>query len=384
MSGRVTLVLTEPDLEALQRGDVSQLQLRTVIGGDDYTVIGHTTGDGRLTASVGPGGDLVVTDDPLAVRGSVPHPDGTMKTVDVVRVVGERITMFVGDVSEDLASTFDRQVLALGVEGQRVLRRLHVGVVGASGTGSPVCEQLIRLGVGRITAIDPDVLTRTNITRVWNSTMHDEGVAKVVIVDRTANSIGMGTEVTAIQDTIANQEAARALRHCDVVFGCTDDNVGRLVLSRLAYIYLVPVIDMGIRIDTDDGRVIGIDGRLTYMAPGSPCLKCQGWIDFDRLAAEELPEDERDDLVAEGYVVDLDEPDPSVITYTTAVAAHAVSDLLARLFGFGEVPNNRIIQFHTNAIRTPGQAAQVGCFCVDPNLRGAGDLDPFLDRPWAS
>lgn len=384
MSGRVTLVLTEPDLEALQRGEVQQLRLRTVIGGDDYTVIGHMTGDGGLTASVGPGGHLVVADDPLAVRGSVPHPDGTMKTVDVVRVVGERITMFVGDVSEDLATTFDRQVLALGVEGQRVLRRLHVGVVGASGTGSPVCEQLIRLGVGRITAIDPDVLTRTNITRVWNSTMYDEGVAKVVIVDRTANSIGIGTEVTAIQDTIASQEAARALRHCDVVFGCTDDNVGRLVLSRLAYIYLVPVVDMGIRIDTDDGRVIGIDGRITYMAPGSPCLKCQGWIDFDRLAAEELPEDERDDLVAEGYVVDLDEPDPSVITYTTAVAAHAVSDLLARLFGFGEVPNNRIIQFHTNAIRTPGQAAQVGCFCVDTNLRGAGDLDPFLDRPWAS
>lgn len=384
MSGRVTLVLTEPDLEALQRVEVHQLRLRPVIGADDYTVIGHMTGDARLNASVGPDGDLVVTEDTLTVRGSVPHPDGTMKTVDVVRVVGERITMFVGDESEDLASSFDRQVLALGVEGQRVLRRLHVGVVGASGTGSPVCEQLIRLGVGRITVIDPDVLTVTNITRVWNSTMDDDGLAKVVIVDRTANSIGMGTQVTAIQDTIANQEAARALRHCDVVFGCTDDNVGRLVLSRLAYIHLVPVIDMGIRIDTGQGRVIGIDGRITYMGPGAPCLKCQGWIDFDRLAAEQLPEDERDDLVAEGYVVDLDEPDPSVITYTTAVAAHAVSDLLARLFGFGEVSNNRIIQFHTNAIRKPGHTAQVGCFCVDAQLLGAGDLDPFLDRPWAS
>lgn len=385
MTGRVTLVLAEQVMDAIHQRKVSQLSLRPILGADDYTVIGYVNdAEDALVASIAPGGDIVVEDDALSVRGHVPHPDGSPRRIDVVRVVGQRITVFIGDESEELASTFGRQILALGVEGQRVLRRLHVGVVGASGTGSPVCEQLIRLGVGRLTVIDPDILTDTNVTRVWNSTTEDESMPKVDIVARTAKRIGLGTAVTPIQDTIANEAAARALRHCDVVFGCTDDNVGRLVLSRLAYIYLIPVIDMGIRIDTDGEHVSAIDGRVTYMAPGSACLKCRGWIDFERLAAENLPEDERKDLVDEGYVVDLDDPDPSVITYTTAVAAHAVSQLLDRLFGFSTVPADLIIQFHAHAIRTPGRAPQIDCFCVDPALQGAGDVTPFLGRPWAS
>jgi hypothetical protein len=386
MTSRTTLVLAHDTAETIKsHGGATTLLLRPVVG-DDYTVIGRLdTVHESLAVTIGGGdADITVNWTEGRVTGTVPHPDGTERHLDAVRLVGDRIHILLGDERKDLADLFGRQVLAFGADGQLVLGHMHIGVVGAGGTGSAVCEQLIRLGVGHITVIDPDIITDTNVTRVWGSTLDDIDVRKVDIVARSAATIGTGTTVTAVHDTIANEAAARALRHCDVIFGCTDDNVGRLVLSRLAYIHLIPVLDMGVRIDTDGDHITAIDARITYMAPGSACLDCRGWIDHERLAAEALPDDEGAALEAEGYVIGLGEPDPSVIPYTTVVAAHAVADLLNRLFGFSPAPNDQILQFHAHTIRTPGRPARDGHFCTDPFFIGAGELDPFLDRPWAS
>ena len=32
----------------------------------------------------------------------------------------------------------------------------------------------------------------------------------------------------------------------DLVFGCTDDNAGRLIMSRLSTFMMVPLIDIGV------------------------------------------------------------------------------------------------------------------------------------------
>jgi len=88
---------------------------------------------------------------------------------------------------------------------------------------------------------------------------------------------------------VTAEHAARRLAGCDVVFGCTDDNAGRLVLSRLPTYYLTPVIDMGVLLSSDNGRLTGIDGRVTVVSPGSACLVCRGRIDLARAGSEQLP-----------------------------------------------------------------------------------------------
>ena len=40
----------------------------------------------------------------------------------------------------------------------------------------------------------------------------------------------------------------------DVVFGCTDDNAGRLVLSRISSYLLTPVIDCGVLLSSGSGE----------------------------------------------------------------------------------------------------------------------------------
>lgn len=59
---------------------------------------------------------------------------------------------------------------AFGDGTTNMLRRLRIGVGGASGTGSPTIEQLKRLGVGEIVAIDDDYIEDRNLNRITFAT----------------------------------------------------------------------------------------------------------------------------------------------------------------------------------------------------------------------
>ncbi|HXP32605.1 MAG TPA: ThiF family adenylyltransferase [Acidimicrobiales bacterium] len=324
------------------------------------------------------------------IAGGVLDTDDSWRPLRAVRAVGRRLRVLLSVAEPANAEAgddpFDRQVRAFGRPGQRVLKALHVGIVGVGGTGSPLFEQLVRLGVGELTVIDPDTLTAGNVTRVYGSGMADVDRAKVAIAEAHAQRIGLGTTVRTLQRSVTALEAAWALRHCDVVFGCTDDNVGRMVLSRLGYWCLMPVIDTGVLIDTasDSGVVSGVFGRVTIVGPGAACLACRSRIDLARAQAEALDPVERRKRAAEGYAVGLADPDPSVVAYTTMVAATAVGELLERLFGYGSTvtPSELMLRHHARSISLNTAVSRSDCYCADPSILGSGDSAPFLDRTW--
>lgn len=170
------------------------------------------------------------------------------------------------------------------------------------------------------------------------------------------------------------------------MFGCTDDNRDRLTLSRLAYWHLIPLIDMGVQLDSDGNALRSIDGRITVVGPGTPCLYCRGRINQAALQAELLPHAEREARVAERYAIGLPERDPAVIPYTTAVAALGVAELLNRLFGiYDEAPaSETVVQFHFRRIGSNRRDPQPGHWCTQLDNLGAGDTALFLGVTWVS
>jgi molybdopterin/thiamine biosynthesis adenylyltransferase len=275
---------------------------------------------------------------------------------------------------------FDRQVRAFGAEGQRLLRALTIGVVGCGGTGSPTVEQLARLGVGRLLVVDDDTVDRRSLTRIHQSVEADVGRLKVDVARDSAAAFGTGTVIEAIAEKAIGEAVIRRLAGCDLVFGCTDDHAGRLVLSKLAYHYLVPVIDLGVRVDVGDGRVRGVYGRVTFAAPGYPCLECRGQVDLRLAAVEQMDPQERTRQAAEGYVPGIDEAAPAVVPYTTPTSATAVTEMTARLFGFGEEPppGQLLLGLHDRSIRAAGRSARAGHYCTDPARWALGDTTPPL------
>ena len=145
--------------------------------------------------------------------------------------------------------------------------------------------------------------------------------------------IAPDAKVMTTQAKITLESTAKLLLDADVIFGCTDDNAGRLVLSRFASYLLTPVIDCGVLLSSGcGGQLVGIDGRVTVLTPGAACLVCRNRIDLQRAAAEMLAPNEYRRLADEGYAPALSGAEPAVVAFTTQVAAAAVSELLERLY----------------------------------------------------
>ena len=282
-----------------------------------------------------------------------------------------------------------RQALSIGQETVERLQTLRVAVVGCGGTGSAVSVLLARAGVGRLLLIDPDVVAETNLNRLHGSTRRDADTErpKVAVLKDHIDQMGLGTQVATRQAPLADATIARLLRSCDIVFGCTDDHLGRLVLNRLAYFYYVPVIDTGLSVvPRQEGRTARISGRVTVLRPGVACLLCRGVVNPRRAREQGLRHSRPDEFtrqLKEGYITGSDIPTPVVGTFTTETAASAVNELLAAIAGLrGDKgwASERTIRYDLDRCRPTGCEPRPGCsICADQDTWGLSDVQPFLD-----
>lgn len=278
---------------------------------------------------------LLVT--PHDIQGHILRGD-TFVPLSRIEVTGARPEIFAppspdgrGANATAAEAVYDRQARAIGRDGMERIHGLRVGVVGAGGTGSAVLEQLARLGIRDITVIDPDVFEESNLSRVWGSLPEDVRTnrPKVDILARHLRAISPSVSVRTIQADITRQSVLGELRDRDLVFGCTDNHWSRAVLNRFAHQYLVPLVDMGVRLDAGEGVVSAAAGQVTLAGPGLSCLRCAQLIDPEQVRMESMPESERAALVREGYVAGSHDPAPAVISLNTTVAGMAVTSALS-------------------------------------------------------
>jgi proteasome lid subunit RPN8/RPN11 len=283
---------------------------------------------------------------------------------------------------------FDRNVRAFGGAIQEALGELKIGIVGCGGTGSAVVEQLARLGVNNFVLLDPDELSLSNTTRVYGSCPADVGKEKIQVAEKNIQHINPKAHVSAMKASVMNVDALDLLSNCDVLFGCTDDNAGRMALSRFSTYLLCPLIDCGIKISSDaHGKISGIDGRVTVQTPGVGCLVCRSRIDMKRAGAEMLSPGERKKLEDEGYAPALGQIEPAVVTFTTTVASAAISELLERLIGYGPEPrpSEVLLRFHDRDVSTNSISPQSHHYCDSTTGKwGQGLQEPYLGLVWAN
>ncbi len=184
---------------------------------------------------------------------------------------------------------------AFGAGTTALLGQLSVAVVGCSGTGSPLVEQLARLGVGELVLVDDDRVEERNLNRIVNSTAADAvgRRPKAEVLADAVRRMDLGTRVRAVVANLWNREAAEAVAGCDVLFGCVDTHEGRFLMNLLASHYLLAYFDVGVRLDAvaagpDRGRIREVCGSVHYLLPGGSSLVSRGLVSLDRVRAEGL------------------------------------------------------------------------------------------------
>lgn len=313
------------------------------------------------------------------LMGRVREAGGAFTTIDRIAVVGHDIRFF------DATPPSPGQVLGEGTTA--LMRTVTVGVVGCSGTGSIVIEQALRLGVKRLVVVDHDHVERRNLNRIVNSTADDAGnrLPKTELVTRAAAAMGGQTEVRKFATRIQSREALKALAQCDIVFGCVDSAEGRQTLNRLAAFYLLPYIDLGVRIEADGHHgVRAVQGAIHYLRPDGPTLMERGVVTQSRLRAEYLartsPEQYADEL-QRGYIRGVNEDRPVVISVNMLTASLAVSEMLARLHQVRLDSSDEIgsvrVDLVGGGLISEREPAGRG-FGQDV---GRGDCEPFLGMP---
>lgn len=281
-----------------------------------------------------------------------------------------------------------RTLQVLGEATFAMMRRLRIAVVGCSGTGSIVVEQLARLGVGHLILVDPDVVEFKNLNRILNSTYDDaeRHRPKVEVMARAIALMGLGTTVDVHHANLLEPSTVRAVSTADVVFGCMDGVEGRNALNRIAVAYVQPYFDIGVRLDADGhGGIEDIWGTVHYVQPDGSSLMERGVYTREDLDAEALKRTDPDEYRRRrsvGYIRGVPENRPAVVSTNALYASLAVNEFLVRLHRFrwstnGDFAVRRYSLTRDLLINEPdgGPSPRLA------KLVGRGDMRPLLDMP---
>jgi molybdopterin/thiamine biosynthesis adenylyltransferase len=280
----------------------------------------------------------------------------------------------------------DRQGRLFGDNANAVLGGLSAVVVGAGGTGSPMAMMLARAGIGRLGVIDGDRVESTNLHRTLYR-RSDIGRPKVEALKEIIVEAGLGVDVRPLISDVCDPATRDLLKAADIIFCCTDDHAGRMMLNRFAYFYEIPLIDAGLAAAKDEhGRLRDLTGRVSLIHPGSACLLCRGVVN-PRRAHEEVMKrrnpDEYERLERDGYVLGGGDPEPAFIAMTISVATMALEEFMQILSGFrgDRSPTQRLRRYLQLEDRRSSIAPNAECpICADGCYWGQADMNPFLDR----
>lgn len=333
-----------------------------------------------------PHGSVVLLQDGH-LFGRTVSSDGVFSPMERIMVVGDDVQLDFdnGGASLPLDAFTDRHARAFGAATSRLLRRLTVAVVGVSGTGSPLIEMLLRLGVGRLLLIEPDVVSEENLNRIVYATRTDIGRLKVDVIGDAIERAGLGTEVVRIAKYISDRDVVEAIAEADFIFGCMDGAEGRNVLNRLATCYLLPYIDVGVKLLADGkGAIDEVSTASHYLQPGLSSLGMRGVFTPAEVFADSMRRTNPEEYARrrrERYIVGVDETRPAVISVNFFAASVAVNDFLARLNDYrsdGNAPYAELraslshMAFYPEPEKGPSPLAR---------YIGIGDIEPRLDMP---
>jgi sulfur-carrier protein adenylyltransferase/sulfurtransferase len=164
---------------------------------------------------------------------------------------------------------YSRQILLkdIGAQGQAVLARSRVLVVGAGGLGSPVLQYLAGAGVGHLGIIDADTLDASNLHRQPLFALAEVGQQKVALACAAVKRINPSVRVESRAVRLDADNALSLIRDYDLTVDCSDNFRTKYLINDAAVLAQRPAIF---------ASVYQYEGQLQVYKPESnhACLRC--------------------------------------------------------------------------------------------------------------
>jgi len=164
----------------------------------------------------------------------------------------------------------------IGGGGQKRLLDAHALIVGAGGIGSPVIQYLAAAGVGRLTVVDDDTVSLSNLQRQTLFATRDVGSRKVVAAANVVQRMNPDVTLLPIDRRLDAGNAARLLGGVDVVIDGSDNFATRLIVADAALAASVPLVSAAV------GQFEGQLAVYRGWQADRPCYRCLVGNDPDR------------------------------------------------------------------------------------------------------
>lgn len=173
-------------------------------------------------------------------------------------------------MTDDDLLRYSRHLLLdeIGIEGQQRLLDASALIVGAGGLGSPVALYLASAGVGRITLVDHDTVSLTNLQRQIAHDMSSLERPKVASAAARMAALNPGVQVRALAEKADAALLDAEVPRVDVVIDCTDNFATRHLVNAACVRHGKPLVS---------GAAIGFDGQVSVYdtrARELPCYAC--------------------------------------------------------------------------------------------------------------
>jgi len=227
-------------------------------------------------------------------------------------------------VNEIIDERFSRQAV-FGAEFQSRLSSLSICLIGCGGLGSIFAEQLARLGAGRWTLIDNDIIEKSNLNRLPFASVKDVGRNKVCYVeDLIKRSNGGKSRVIKRAMGIEESAAKKAAAKCSLIVAATDNNYSRVIAQEIASRFAIRLISVATHIHACAGEEPRYYSRISMppYRPNSWSLVSAKVVNTSKAAEESASEEIRNQLKSQGYLEEVEAP--AVFWLNSIGAAFAV------------------------------------------------------------
>ena len=141
------------------------------------------------------------------------------------------------------------QLDKIGVAGQQKLQQAHVLIVGVGGLGSPVSLFLAGTGIGKLTLVDHDHVSLSNLHRqiLFRESHLEQNKAKAA--QDTLTDLNSDIDINVITQRLDAHNVTALIKQADVVVDAADTFVVSYLLSDACYAQRIPLVSASV-VDT--------------------------------------------------------------------------------------------------------------------------------------
>lgn len=231
-------------------------------------------------------------------------------------------------LSDEQLERYARHIVLkeVGGAGQLKLLAARVAVIGAGGIGAPVLQYLAAAGVGRVTVIDDDKVSLSNLQRQVIYGTADVGQVKVDAAARAVARLTPDTLVMPVEARITADNAPALLAGHDLVVDGCDNFATRLAVADAALQLNIPLVSAAV------GQFEGQLATFRGWQADKPCYRC--FVGGD-------PAREEASCAEQGVIGAL----------TGVIGSWAALEAIRAITGFGEDVAGRLVLFDALSLR---------------------------------